>query len=111
MGCCIRVCSAYQVGDLRSFPDKAIDKSTCKMASAGGGGGATTTVASSGSASIRDGATPSNPCDSSPTMVVVPEWKRELLERRKNLAKTASPPTTAGEQNQHRTTATTFVVN
>lgn len=62
----------------------------------------TTTIAS-----IRDGAAaPGNESPSSsstfPSAVVVPDWKRELIERRKSLAKSATP---TGEQNNKYPTA------
>lgn len=61
----------------------------------------TTTIAS-----IRDGAAaPGNESPLSSTFtsaVVVPDWKRELIERRKSLAKSATP---TGEQNNKYPTA------
>lgn len=49
-------------------------------------GGATTTT------SIRDGVVP---VTSDSSGVVVPDWKRELIERRKSLAKITTTPTTS----------------
>lgn len=65
-------------------------KSSFKMAS-NHEGGATTT-------SIRDGVVP---VTSDSSVVVVPDWKRELIERRKSLAKITTTPTT-GEHNKSK---------
>lgn len=66
-------------------------KSFFKMASNHEGGAPTTT-------SIRDGVVPAT---SDSSGVVVPDWKRELIERRKSLAKITTTPTT-GEHNKSK---------